>query len=160
MPRLGTGDLRRIFENLDKNGDGQVSLEELNWLLEKISVHHSVDELELFIGKPSLDFDEFLHFYVSISWEGTTGNGGSESPEGNEGDDDQETDLAEAFKVFDLNNDGFISCDELQSVLSKLGLWNEGSGRDCNSMIRAYDTDSDGRLDFEEFKSMMLITFA
>ncbi|KAF8011124.1 hypothetical protein BT93_J1671 [Corymbia citriodora subsp. variegata] len=160
MSRLRARELRRIFENLDKNGDGQVSLEELNWLLEKIGVHHSADELEFSVGKPSLDFDEFLYFYNSISSEGTTGSSGLVSPKGNKGDGDQETDLAEAFKVFDLNDDGFISCEELQSVLSRLGLWDERSGRDCNSMIRAYDTNSDGRLDFEEFKSMMLITIS
>ncbi|KAI3442681.1 uncharacterized protein J3R85_000925 [Psidium guajava] len=158
MCRLGTGDLRRIFENLDRNGDGQVSLEELKWMLEKIGVHHSTDELELSIGKSSLDFDEFLYFYNSALSEGTAGSGGLESPGGNEGDGDQEAHLAEAFKVFDLNDDGFISCDELQSILSRLGLWDERSGRDCNKMIHAYDTNSDGRLDFEEFKRMMLIT--
>ncbi|KAI6689351.1 hypothetical protein NL676_026179 [Syzygium grande] len=160
MSRLGTGDLLRIFENLDKNGDGQVSLEELNWLLEKIGVHHSADELESSIGKPSLDFDEFSYFYDSISPEGTTGSDGLESRESDEGGANREADLAEAFKVFDLNEDGFISSDELQSILSRLGLWDERSGRDCNNMIRAYDTNSDGRLDFEEFKSMMLITIS
>ncbi|XP_030455275.1 probable calcium-binding protein CML44 [Syzygium oleosum] len=160
MSRLGTGDLRRIFENLDKNGDGQVSLEELNWLLEKIGVHHSADELESSIGKPSLDLDEFSYFYDSISPEGATRSDGLDSRESDEGGADREADLAEAFKVFDLNEDGFISSDELQSVLSRLGLWDERSGRDCNSMIRTYDTNSDGRLDFGEFKSMMLITIS
>lgn len=158
MSRLGTGDLRRIFENLDRNGDGLVSLEELNWLLETIGAHHSVDELESSIGKSSLDFDEFFYFYSSISLEETTNGDGLESWECIEGDVNRETELAEAFRVFDLNDDGFISCDELQSVLSRLGLWDEKSGRDCNSMIRAYDANSDGRLDFEEFKNMMLIT--
>ncbi|KAF8022955.1 hypothetical protein BT93_F0464 [Corymbia citriodora subsp. variegata] len=160
MSPLGTRDLRRIFENLDKNGDGQVNLEELNWLLEKIGIHYSVNELESSIGKSSLDFDEFLYFYDSISSEETMRTGGSESRESNEGDVDQETDLAKAFKVFDLNNDGFISWDELQSVLSKLELWDKRSGGDCNSMIRAYDTNNDGKLDFEEFKSMMLFTIS
>ncbi|KAF8024883.1 hypothetical protein BT93_F1899 [Corymbia citriodora subsp. variegata] len=160
MSPLGTGDLRRVFENLDKNGDGQVNLEELNWLLEKIGIHYSVNELESSIGKSSLDFDEFLYFYDSISSEETMRTNGSESRESNEGDVDQETDLAEAFKVFDLNDDGFISWDELQSVLSKLELWDKRSGRDFNSMIRAYDTNNDGKIDFEEFKSMMLFTIS
>ncbi|KAF8024884.1 hypothetical protein BT93_F1900 [Corymbia citriodora subsp. variegata] len=160
MSPLGTGDLRRVFENLDKNGDGQVNLEELNWLLEKIDIHYSVNELESSIGKSSLDFDEFLYFYDSISSEETMRTDGSESRESNEGDVDQETDLAEVFKVFDLNDDGFISWDELQSVLSKLELWDKRSGRDCNSMIRAYDTNNDGKIDFEEFKSMMLFTIS
>ncbi|KAF8009331.1 hypothetical protein BT93_J0354 [Corymbia citriodora subsp. variegata] len=160
MSPLGTRDLRRIFENLDKNEDGQVSLEELNWLLEKINIHYSVNELESSIGKSSLEFDEFLYFYDSISSEKTMRSSGLESRESNEGDADQETDLAEAFKVFDLNDDGFISWDELQSVLSKLELWDKRSGGDCNSMIRAYDTNNDGKLDFEEFKSMMLFTIS
>ncbi|KAF8021096.1 hypothetical protein BT93_G1502 [Corymbia citriodora subsp. variegata] len=160
MSLLGTGDLRRIFENLDKNGDGQVSLEELKWLLEKIGIHYSTDELESSINKSSLDFDEFLYFYDSISSEETVRSDELESRESNEGDVDQETDLVEAFKVFDLNDDGFISWDELQSVLSKLELWDKRSGGDCNSMIRAYDTNNDGKLDFEEFKSMMLFTIS
>ncbi|KAF7847739.1 hypothetical protein BT93_L2677 [Corymbia citriodora subsp. variegata] len=160
MSLLGTGDLRRIFENLDKNGDGQVSLEELNWLLEKIGIHYSMDELESSIDKSSLNFDEFLNFYNSISSEETMRTGESKSRESNEGDVNQETDLVEAFKVFDLNDDGFISWDELQSVLSKLELWDKRSERDSNSMIRAYDTNNDGKLDFEEFKNMMLFTIS
>ncbi|KAF8024882.1 hypothetical protein BT93_F1898 [Corymbia citriodora subsp. variegata] len=160
MSPLGTGDLCRIFENLDKNGDGQVTLEELNWLLEKIGIHYSVDELESSIGKSNLDFNEFLYFYGSISSEEIVKSGGLESQEINEGDADQETDLAKAFKVFDLNDDGFISWDELQSVLSKLELWDKRSGGNCNSMIHPYDTNNDGKLDFEEFKSMMLFTIS
>ena len=68
------------------------------------------------------------------------------------------SDLAKAFIVYDSNGDGFISCDELQSVLSRLGLWNEHCGQDCRSMINVYDKNSDGVLDFEEFKNMMLLT--
>ncbi|KAK9270611.1 hypothetical protein L1049_026193 [Liquidambar formosana] len=36
MSPLNSNDLHRIFEKLDKNGDGLVCLEELNWLLERI----------------------------------------------------------------------------------------------------------------------------
>lgn len=71
---------------------------------------------------------------------------------------DGDTDLLEAFRVFDLNGDGFISSEELQSVLSRLGMWDERSGKDCGRMINAYDSNRDGRLDFEEFKNMMLLT--
>ena len=60
--------------------------------------------------------------------------------------------------MFDLNGDGFISCEELQNVLSRLGLWDEKSGKDCTRMICMYDTNLDGVLDFEEFKNMMLLS--
>lgn len=144
MSLLNTSDLRQIFENLDKNGDGLVSLEELNWLLEKTGVKFSLGELESLTGKTSLDFNGFLFFYDSISKQN---NGGNE--------DVEEGDLVNAFKVFDLNGDGFISCEELQNVLSTLELWDANSGHDCTTMIRVYDSNLDGQLDFEEFKSMM-----
>ncbi|KAI8003119.1 putative calcium-binding protein CML44 [Camellia lanceoleosa] len=125
MSPLNTDDLHRIFEKLDRNGDGLVSLDELQWLLERIGVHTGLDELR----------------------------------EDREGDnDDLESDLAKAFKVYDLNGDGYISCEELQSVLSRLGLWNAHCGKDCRRMINVYDTNSDGLLDFEEFKNMMLVS--
>ncbi|EYU32485.1 hypothetical protein MIMGU_mgv1a017161mg [Erythranthe guttata] len=72
-----------------------------------------------------------------------------------ESDEDSSDDLSKAFKVFDLNGDGYITCDELQSVLSRLGLWEKRSGQDCKDMIRVYDENLDGVLDFEEFKNMM-----
>ncbi|KAK6939933.1 EF-hand domain [Dillenia turbinata] len=149
---LTSDDLSRIFAKLDQNGDGLVSLAELNWLLERVGVHATMEELESLVQKPCLDIDEFLFFYESLSES-------KRNKEENE-EEGEESDLAKAFKVFDLNDDGFISSDELESVLSRLGLWEEKGGRDCRTMIRAFDTNSDGLLDFEEFKCMMLLTIS
>lgn len=163
MSLIKTNDLQRIFEKLDKNGDGLVSLEELNWLLEKIGVQISLDELESLVGKSSLDLNEFLSFYGSIS---SKQNNTSRSTSNEvvvveeEEEENEESDLVKAFEVFDLNGDGFISCDELQKVLSRLGLWDENSGKDCRVMIHVYDTNLDGQLDFEEFKNMMFLTIS
>ncbi|KAI8015416.1 putative calcium-binding protein CML44, partial [Camellia lanceoleosa] len=79
-------------------------------------------------------------------------------------DKDLESDLAKAFKVYDLNGDGFMSrpkpgpMEEIQDMLSRLGLWKEHRGKNSMNMIKVYDTNSDGVLDFEEFKNMMLLT--
>ncbi|KAF5749073.1 Calcium-binding EF-hand family protein [Tripterygium wilfordii] len=149
---LNPNDLQRIFRKLDKNSDGLVSLEELNWVLERIGVQFRVQELESIVGKTSLNWDEFLFFYDSLCKN-------TETVEAEE-EKEEEGDLLKAFKVFDLNGDGFISSDELENVLSRLGLWDEESGKDCRSMICEYDTNSDGVIDFEEFKNMMLHTFS
>ncbi|CAL5384795.1 unnamed protein product [Camellia sinensis] len=154
MSPLNTNDLNRIFEKLDRNGDGFVSLNELKWFLQKIGVQTSLDEFESLLDKTSLDLLDFLFFYDTIVMQNINGD----QSKGVEENKDLESDLAKAFKVYDLNGDGFISCKELQIVLSQLGLWNEHCGRDSKSMVKVYDTNSDGVLDFEEFKNMMLLT--
>ncbi|KAK7351085.1 hypothetical protein VNO77_10263 [Canavalia gladiata] len=156
MCLLTPNDLQRIFEKLDMNGDGFVSLEELNRLLQKIgNSHYSLEELESLVEKKSLNFNEFLFLYNSILEENTNTNGESKG-----GDDDVESDLVKTFKVFDMDGDGFITSQELECVLKRLGLWDETTGKDCRTMIRFYDTNLDGRLDFQEFKTMMLLTNA
>ncbi|OMP07318.1 Calcium-binding EF-hand [Corchorus olitorius] len=169
MSPLSKKDLQRIFQKLDKNGDGLVSLEELKWLLETIGLlQFSLQELESLVGKPCLNLDEFLFFYDSISSNqkeehvnvGNNINVVVVDEEIKEEEEEEESDLVKAFKVFDLNGDGFISCEELQKVLTRLGLWDESCGKDCRSMICFYDTNLDGMVDFEEFKNMMLHTIS
>jgi len=157
MSILSSTDLHRIFEKLDTNCDGFVSLEELNSVLQRIcnnSSQFSLEELESLVEKKSLDFNEFLFFYNSISKEKNEENRGGDEDE----NDELERDLVKTFKVFDLDGDGFITSQELECVLKRLGFLDESSGRDCRSMIRFYDTNLDGRLDFQEFKNMMLLT--
>ena len=153
MSPINTNDLHRIFGKLDQNGDGFVSLDELKWFLDRIGVQTNADELKALVGKTSLDILDFVFFYDIVIKQ----NIGDQSDVGRE-DGKLESDLAKAFKGYDLNGDGVISCEELQNVLSRLGLWNEHCGRDCRSMINVYYTNSDGVLDFEEFKNMMLIS--
>ncbi|KAA8538391.1 hypothetical protein F0562_028063 [Nyssa sinensis] len=120
MSPLSSNDLHRIFEKLDQNGDGLVSLDELNSFLERINLQSSPEELEsLMVGKTSLDLIDFLFFYDAIIKQSIV-----EEAESLEGD------LVKAFKVYDLNGDGYISCEELQSVLKRLGLWDEHGGKD------------------------------
>lgn len=75
-------------------------------------------------------------------------------------DDDHEqqveSDLTEAFKVFDSNGDGYISAMELQQVLSKLGFPEaQQELPNIQLMLSSFDHDHDGRVDFFEFKHMM-----
>ncbi|XP_008441608.2 probable calcium-binding protein CML44 [Cucumis melo] len=160
MSPISSKDLHRIFKKLDKNCDGLLCLEELKWLLDRIGIQLTMEELESFLEKPSLDFDEFLFFYESISKQN---KGECKGGVGGCVQDDHEDDteiVYMAFKVFDMNGDGFISCDELENVLVRLELWDASRSEVdyCRSMIQAYDTNLDGKLDFEEFKNMMLLT--
>ncbi|EYU32486.1 hypothetical protein ABFS82_03G093900 [Erythranthe guttata] len=155
MSPLSKIQLHQIFNKLDKNGDGLVCTDELMWLLERIGVRTNRVELERFVGEEALNAVDFLFFYEAL----TIGGGGSlvrEKYDLETRDEVLEMDLRRAFRVFDLNGDGYISGDELRVALSGLGLWDEDCGADCEAMIAAYDSNSDGFLDFHEFKDMML----
>lgn len=157
MYPLTTYHLNQIFNELDRNKDGLVSIDELMSLLERLGLYASRAELELLVGDKALDFFDFLFFYQTLINKGgkkkIDGDDDHEIVEAN--DHDHESDLREAFRVFDLNGDGFISCEELQIALARLGLLEKSCGQDCMKMIGVYDANSDGLLDFEEFKDMM-----
>ncbi|XP_042515999.1 probable calcium-binding protein CML44 [Macadamia integrifolia] len=148
MYLLGFSDLEKLFSKIDLNNDGVVSIDELTQLLDKVGVQITADELQGIMGKTNLNLQEFVAFYESLS---------AQIEEEEESSDDEEKYLLEAFKVFDLNHDGFITCEELHIVLLKFGLLGESSDGDCNKMICRFDLNSDGKLDFEEFRYMMLL---
>ncbi|KAH6800040.1 hypothetical protein C2S52_000504 [Perilla frutescens var. hirtella] len=157
MSPISADDLHRIFKRLDKNNEGQVSITELHHLLDKIGIHTTLEELEKFVGRTSLDYDHFLVFYEGMVKPRIAEGEQKQEEDDDDGTDHVEKDLFKAFKVFDLNGDGYICCEELQSVLCRLGLLDKRSGHDCKDMISAYDQNSDGVLDFEEFKNMMSV---
>ena len=68
----------------------------------------------------------------------------------------EEVDLKEAFDVFDKDNDGLISVEELALVLTSLGLREGRKIEECKEMIKKVDMDGDGMVNFNEFKRMMM----
>lgn len=61
--------------------------------------------------------------------------------------------MLKPFKVFDQDGDGFISSEELKSVMLTLG---ETLTQDeIDEMIREADLDGDGKVCYEEFATMM-----
>ncbi|XP_057781581.1 calmodulin-like protein 3 [Salvia miltiorrhiza] len=142
--RMDDGELRRVFQMFDRNGDGRITKTELNGSLENMGIFIPGDELSQMIdrvdvdGDGCVDIDEFGALYRAIMDERN-----------------EEEDMKEAFNVFDQNGDGFITVDELNSVLASLGLRQARGAEDCKKMITKVDADGDGRVDFDEFKQMM-----
>uniref|UniRef100_A0A0E0GVH2 EF-hand domain-containing protein n=1 Tax=Oryza nivara TaxID=4536 RepID=A0A0E0GVH2_ORYNI len=66
-----------------------------------------------------------------------------------------DSELREAFYVFDRDEDGYVSAAELWNVLRRLGMEEGARYGDCVRMIAAYDGDGDGRISFQEFRAMM-----
>jgi calcium-binding protein CML len=143
---MDPNELKRVFQMFDRNDDGRITKKELNDSLENLGIFIPDKELSQMIEKIDVnrdgcvDIEEFRELYESIM---------------SERDEEEEEDMREAFNVFDQNGDGFISVDELRSVLVSLGLKQGRTVEDCKKMIGTVDVDGNGLVDYKEFKQMM-----
>ncbi|KAL6893995.1 hypothetical protein ACP4OV_008093 [Aristida adscensionis] len=127
-------ELQRIFQHFDRDNDGKISGAELRAFF--VSMGDDMPPPSGDGGGYVLDFAGFVALMER--------DGGG-----------QEEDLRRAFEVFNAVESaaGRITARGLQRVLAQLG--DRRSVADCEAMIRAYDVDGDGGLDFSEFQRMM-----
>ncbi|XP_023320702.1 calmodulin isoform X2 [Eurytemora carolleeae] len=103
---------KTIFNLFDVDGDQSITGEELGVVLRSMGQNPSEQELEQMInemdedGSGTVDFEEF----VILMKRKTADN-----------EADGHDDIEEAFKIFDRNNDGVISAEELAAVMISLG---------------------------------------
>lgn len=62
-------------------------------------------------------------------------------------DDDTVKNLTAAFQVFDLDNDGYITRDELKKAMDTIG--ETVTEEQLNEFMKMADTDKDGRINYE-----------
>ncbi|XP_057765979.1 probable calcium-binding protein CML41 [Salvia miltiorrhiza] len=142
IARRGKEDeFRRVFRFLDADNDGTISADELTAYFAAVGDSVSREEAERIIGEFSRGGDLLLEFeeFVRVM----------ELREGGDGEI-----LRRAFEVYEEEKgSGCITAEGLRQVLRRLG--DVKSVRECKAMIRAYDLDGNGVLDFHEFCKMM-----
>ncbi|KAL9227934.1 hypothetical protein vseg_003566 [Gypsophila vaccaria] len=162
--------LRRVFDNFDKNSDNMITADEIHQALVVLGLEaekYEVNEIVAAFIKPGhegLAYDDFVALHESLSdrfyeCDQTVENNEDDETEivDEEEKDEVESDLSEAFKVFDEDGDGFISAKELKVVLQKLGFPEAQHELDnIQQMISSVDQNCDGQVDFFEFKHMMM----
>lgn len=133
--------LQQTFKAIDKDGNGSLSMQEMK---DAFTALPSVDEQELtrlfaeidVNNDNRIDYDEFIAAAMT-----------------------QRLDVSEqaawvAFKAFDLNNNGFVSLQELREVLEQNGVPVGTSSCESMDQYQKYLND-EGEISFEDFRRML-----
>jgi calcium-dependent protein kinase len=135
-----TQDLRSAFIALDRNGDGKLSIEELQSGFKLAGI--GLDDVNVIInhcdgdGNGYIDYSEFLT--ATINWKKVL----------------NKEKLEKVFKVFDKDSDGTISLMEIKEFFGDAGrhieedVWKE--------MMNEADLNGDGQIDLDEFVKLLI----
>ncbi|XP_047961628.1 probable calcium-binding protein CML46 [Salvia hispanica] len=63
--------------------------------------------------------------------------------------------IKETFSIFDADNDGFIDACDLRRIVTNLGVKESYDLEEYKRMIKSYDINGDGLIDFQEFLKFM-----
>lgn len=134
---------REVFDLFDNDKDGAITVKELGDVMRALGANPTQAELDEMISEvvhdPSqrIEFKAFLELFAKKMK-----------------DPDTEEDLVEAFRVFDHDNDGIISNEELKHVMVTLGEFM--SEEEADEMIREADIDGDGLINYHKFVKIMM----
>ncbi|CAF0968230.1 unnamed protein product [Brachionus calyciflorus] len=139
-------EIRRLgkrFRKLDLDGSGSLSVDEFMSIpdLQQNPLVQRVIDIFDADGNGEVDFREFIQGISQFSVNG-----------------DKEAKLKFAFKIYDMDRDGFISNGELFQVLKMMvgnNLKDAQLQQIVDKTIIYADKDNDGKISFEEFKSVI-----
>ncbi|KAJ3560015.1 hypothetical protein NPX13_g9458 [Xylaria arbuscula] len=135
--------LKKRFMKLDKDQNGTIERDEF-LVLPQISSNPLATRLIAIFdedGGGDVDFQEFVSGLSAFSSKGN-----------------KEQKLQFAFKVYDIDRDGYISNGELFIVLKMMvgsNLKDQQLQQIVDKTIMEADLDKDGKISFEEFKKMV-----
>ena len=148
-------ELKLEFQGIDRDGNGEVSVEELEVLLRSMRVKLRLSESEIrrslkiidTDGDGTVDMKELTNIIEQYDTDGVIYKALS-----------QRLEIRKEFQKYDKDNSGFITRDELvQVVKDRTGM--AISERHLEGMLQGCDENDDGQMDYEEFCTLMTKSF-
>ncbi|MES1921099.1 centrin, EF-hand protein, variant 2 [Bonamia ostreae] len=132
---------KEIFDIIDFNGDGRISVEELEIAFNAVGIDSSNEEIKALFAKIDENGDDFIDFKEFLSILSLV-----EDPDPNE--------LRKMFKKFDTDNSGGLNCDELIHGIKSLniGILDE----ELKEVVEEIDFDENSEISYDRFVEMMM----
>ncbi|KAL5254460.1 hypothetical protein ACHWQZ_G014036 [Mnemiopsis leidyi] len=134
-------EFRKVFNAFDRDGNDSIGTEELGPVLSALGYSPSDSDIQKVLSRFDTDSSGDLSFeeYLALMavWV-----------------EEDETQIIEAFKVFDKSGDGFVTITELKRALCRFG--EKFSEEEADEFFALIDVNKDGIINYEEFVKYML----
>lgn len=124
------------------NSKGVLAVRDLGKLLRKVGENPSQAEVQALANQVDKDGTGIIRFPAFLDLMATKVD--SLVAEG---------EIREAFRVFDIDGNGFVTRTELKHVMMNLG--EKMTEEEVYSMVEEADIDGDGQINYEEFYGLM-----
>lgn len=140
-----TRQLREVFEMIDRDGSGHITVGELRECIEKSGVHipDSLDLLSIQADTDGNNTIEYTEFIASCMDKRKVV---------------KESVVWEAFRIFDQDNSGTITKKEMLKIMSSNagdGIRRAHGNKVIDHFVGTYDVSGDDVIDFDEFMEML-----
>ncbi|GKV42684.1 hypothetical protein SLEP1_g50064 [Rubroshorea leprosula] len=132
--------LKQMFANMDTDNSGTITYDELKAGLARLGSKLTEAEVKQLMEAADLDGTgtiDYIEFITATMHRHRL---------------ERDEHLYKAFQHFDKDNSGFITMDELEAAMKEYGM---GDDATIKQIISEVDTDNDGKIDYNEFSTMM-----
>ena len=133
---------KEAFELIDKNKDGQITLDELKNFFIGLKENISNADLQDMINEADVEGNGTISFEGFIAL-----------MERNLRNEEVEEEIIETFKKFDQDNNGLIGPEDIYNLLHSFN--QDITISEAEEMIKNVDIDDDGLVNYQEFVKMI-----
>ena len=136
-------DYMDAFNLFDTNHDGTINSQKIREIMQKFGKYPTEEQLQRLIANVAkydskkISFDDFVDMMEQLNKE-----------------NDPEVEILNSFQIFDVENSGLISNQDLFHIIRTFG--ETLTDKEIEEIISEADVDGDGYINYEEFVRMMI----